>query len=76
MIHLTPKDKNIIAIGIVIVLAFSCAAYTLGAISGPKYTFYDGEGNTIPYRAVDSLVRLQFLNLSKEGGDTITKYFK
>lgn len=40
------------------------------------YTFYDGEGNTIPYHAVDSLVRLQYLNLSKEGGDTVNKYFK
>ncbi len=76
MIHLTPKDKNILAFVIPIVLAFSAAGYTLGAITGPKYTFYDGEGNTIPYHAVDSLVRLQYLDLSKEGGDTVNKYFK
>ncbi len=76
MIHLTPRDKGLLAISVVMVVAFSLAGYTLGAITGPKYTFYDGEGNTIPYHAVDSLVRLQYLDLSKEGGDTVNKYFK
>lgn len=76
MIHLTPHEKNLTAVVISIVLAFSVGSYTLGAITGPKYTFYNSEGEAIPYRAVDSLVRLQFLNLSKEGGDTINKYFK
>lgn len=57
------------------ILAFSVASYTLGAITGPKYKFYDGEGNVIPYHAVDSLVRAQFVHESKEGRDTIGKYF-
>jgi len=40
-----------------------------------RYTFYNGEGEVIPYRAVDSLVRGQFMELNKEGKDTLTKYF-
>jgi hypothetical protein len=75
MTHLTPRDKGLLAISAVMVVAFSVAAYTLGAITGPKHVFYDGEGNTIPYAAVDSLVRAQFVQESKEGKDTISKYF-
>lgn len=75
MTQIIPRDKNLIAMGIAMILAFSVAAYCLGAITGPKYIFYDGEGNIIPYRAVDSLVRAQFGDEGKAGRDTISKYF-
>jgi len=75
MTHLTPKNKNLLALGLLLLAAFSVASYALGAITGPKYTFYNGEGEVIPYRAVDSLVRGQFVELNKEGRDTLTKYF-
>lgn len=77
MKHLTSKEKNLSAFWIAMVLAFAVAGYTLGAITGPKYPFYDGEGNTMPYRAVDSLVHSQFMDkdFSKAGRDTVYKYF-
>lgn len=77
MTHLTPRQRNIIPVVVLMLLIFSAAAYTLGAITGPKYTFYDGEGEIIPYRAVDSLVRGQFMerSFSKAGRDTVAAYF-
>lgn len=75
MIHLTPHTRNLATFGLALLLVFSAAAYTLGAITGPKYTFYDGEGNVIPYHAVDSLVRSQFVHETAAGKDTISKYF-
>lgn len=74
---MTNHRHNLIAIGTVMIFTFSVAAYCLGAITGPKYPFYDGEGNIIPYRAVDSLVRSQFMgrSFSKAGRDTVEKYF-
>lgn len=75
MMHLTPHNRNLATFGVALILVFSAAAYTLGAITGPKYPFYDGEGNVIPYRAVDSLVRAQFVHESMVGRDTISKYF-
>jgi len=77
MIHLTLKNKNLLAFGIVLLAAFSVASYTLGAITGPKYNFYNPEGDAIPYGAVDSLVRSQFMDrdFSKEGRDTVERYF-
>ncbi len=59
----------IMGVFLAFLMGFSCAKLSY-------HTFYDGEGNTIPYHAVDSLVHLQYLDLSKEGGDTINKYFK
>lgn len=75
MTHLTPHTRNLAAFGLALILSFSVAAYTLGVITGPKYPFYDGEGEIIPYRAVDSLVRSQFVHESKEGRDTVAVYF-
>jgi len=42
-----------------------------------QFTFYNGEGEVLPYRAVDSLVHSQFMDrdFSKAGKDTLTKYF-
>lgn len=48
---------------------FSCAKLD-------SYKFYDGEGNVIPYHAVDSLVRSCFVHQSNAGRDTVIKYFK
>lgn len=75
MTHLTPRQRNIIPVVALMLLVFSAAAYTLGAITGPKYPFYDVEGNAIPYHAVDSLVRSQFVHETSAGRDTISKYF-
>lgn len=75
MTHLTPRQRNIIPVVVLMLLVFSAAAYTLGVITGPKYPFYDGDGNVIPYHAVDSLVRAQFVHESAAGRDTISKYF-
>lgn len=38
--------------------------------------FYDGEGDEIPYHAVNDLVQAQFVHVNKQQQDTIDKYFK
>lgn len=65
-----------------LITLLSCVAIGIcGFITGAsydrihRYTFYNGEGDVIPYRAVDSLVRAQFVDLNKAGRDTLTKYF-
>lgn len=67
------KPKSVI---IVIMLFAACVA-GMGAVSifHQPHVFYSGEGEPIPYHAVDSLVRSTFVNLSKSGNDTLAVYF-
>lgn len=67
------KPKSVI---IVIMLFAACVA-GMGAVSifQQPHVFYSGEGEPIPYQAVDSLVRSTFVNLSKAGNDTLAAYF-
>lgn len=58
MTRLTIRDKNVAALGTLLVVVVSVATYVLGILSAPKYTFYDGEGNVIPSHAVDSQVTI------------------
>ena len=59
-------------------MLFSAAVAGMGAVAvfHQPYQFYDGEGNTLPYQAVDSLVRSQFVRVSPAATDTIAKYFE
>ena len=48
---------------------------TIAAIQ-PKHTnFYDGEGNIIPFEAVQLLNKSQFVHLSKAQTDSLRKYY-
>jgi hypothetical protein len=60
----------IMGVFLAFLMGFSCAKLR-------GYKFYDGEGNTVPYRAVDSLVHSRFMDkdFSKAGRDTLSKYF-
>lgn len=62
---------------LIIIMCFASAIVGMGLVSITKqpYKFYDGEGNTIPYQAVDSLVHSQFVHMSSAAVDTINKYF-
>jgi hypothetical protein len=67
------KPKSVI----IVIMLFAAAVAGMGAISifHQPYVFYSGEGEVIPYRAIDSLVRSQYVNPSQAGADTINKYF-
>lgn len=76
MNHIKPPSilsivlASIIGVVLAFTMGFSCAKLD-------SYKFYDGEGEIIPYRAVDSLVRSQFMerSFSKAGRDTVAAYF-
>lgn len=38
-------------------------------------TFFDGEGNTLPNKAVELLVLSQYANITPAEADTLNKYF-
>jgi hypothetical protein len=67
------KPKSVI---LIIMLSAACVVGmgTISIIRQP-YRFYNGEGNELPYHAVDSLVRSQFVRVSPAATDTIAKYF-
>jgi hypothetical protein len=73
---MTLNENKIITMCGSLAVALALATYVLGILSADRYTFYDGEGNAIPYHAVDSLVRSYFVHQSNAGRDTIIKYFK
>jgi hypothetical protein len=58
----------IMGVFLAFLMGFSCAKLSY-------HKFYDGEGNAIPYRAVDSLVRSQFIVSEGAMRDTIGRYF-
>lgn len=74
MNNLRPPSKSILFI---ILTAFLCVAFIIGFSCAKltSYKFYDGEGNTIPYYAVDSLVHSRYVDLSQAGRDTVQHYF-
>ena len=59
-------------------MLFAACVVGMGAVAvfHQPYQFYDGEGNEIPYQAVDSLVHSQFVHVSPAATDTIAKYFE
>ena len=71
---LTNKKAAFILSVCVVLLVLICFC-SYGLYKGYPH-FYDGESNEIPYHAVDSLIRSQYLHISPAGQDTIRKYFK
>lgn len=67
------KSKSVI----IVIMLFAACVVGMGAVSifHQPYVFYVGEGEIIPYQAVDSLVKAQFVHISPAGVDTINKYF-
>ncbi len=70
---LTNKTASfVLAISAVLLILIVLCSY--GLYKGYPH-FYDGEGNELPYHAVDSLVQSQYLHISPAGADTVMKYF-
>lgn len=78
-----PKLVNFTRLWIIAIIGASITSGVIGFSGARLYdiknstNFYDGEGNTIPYHAVDSLVQSQFIgrDFTIAGRDTIRKYF-
>jgi hypothetical protein len=69
-----PSIKPLIFISVASLFLSAACGFSMARLT--PHQFYDGEGNTLPYRAVDSLVRSQYVNISKPGADTVNKYFE
>lgn len=67
------KPKSVI----IVIMLFAACAVGMGTVAichQPK-VFYNAEGEPIPYHAIDSLIRSQYVILSPKGADTVNKYF-
>lgn len=63
----------------VLALLMSFGAFVIGAalvgFTFRKHVFYSADGEVLPYHAIDSLLRSQYVIISPQGADTVAKYF-